>query len=68
MNFDLRLPIGSMFGFYGVLLIVYGLITIDSPVYERSLDLNVNLLWGLVLLVFSSVMLFAALRHKKASA
>ena len=68
MNFDLRLPIGYMFGFYGVVLIVYGLITLDSPAYERSLDLNVNLLWGSVMLVFSSVMLFAALRHKKTPA
>ena len=65
MNFDLRLPIGCMFGFYGVVLIVYGLITIDSPAYERSLDLNVNLLWGAVLLTFGSVMLLATLRHKK---
>jgi len=56
-----------MFGFYGVVLIVYGLITADSPAYERSLDLNVNLLWGSVLLIFGSVMLFAGLRHKKVS-
>ena len=27
MNFDLRLPIGILFSFYGVILVGYGLIT-----------------------------------------
>ena len=67
MNFDLRLPIGLMFGFYGVLLVVYGLITSGSPAYERSLDLNVNLIWGAVLFVFGAVMLVATLRGAKPS-
>jgi hypothetical protein len=65
MNFDLRLPIGLMFGFYGIVLVVYGLITTGSPAYERSLDLNVNLIWGAVLLAFGFLMLLAALRGKK---
>jgi len=65
MNFDLRLPLGLMFGFYGVLLVAYGLITSDSAAYERSLDWNVNLIWGGVLLTFGTIMLMAALRNKK---
>ena len=65
MNFDLRLPIGCMFGFYGVVLIVYGLITSGSAAYERSLDLNVNLIWGAVLFLFGILMLAGALRNKK---
>ena len=65
MNFDLRLPLGLMFGFYGVLLAVYGLLTSDSAAYERSLDWNVNLIWGGVLLIFGTIMLMAALRNKK---
>ena len=65
MNFDLRLPLGLMFGFYGLVLVVYGLITRGSVAYDRSLGLNVNLIWGAVLLVFGALMLLAVLRKKK---
>ena len=64
MNLDLRLPIGLMFGIFGVILTVYGLVS-DKTIYERSLGINVNLLWGLVLLVFGGVMLGFALRAAK---
>jgi ABC-type Fe3+-siderophore transport system permease subunit len=56
MNFDLRLPIGIMFSFYGVLLVLYGLLG-DQAQYARSLGININLIWGLVLLVFGALML-----------
>ena len=61
MNFDLRLPIGILFSIYGVLLIGYGLIS-DKAIYQRSLDININLGWGAVLLVFGASMLFMALK------
>ena len=54
MNFDLRLPIGALFTLYGVLLTGYGLLG-DKAQYARSLGLNVNLGWGVVLLVLVSV-------------
>jgi len=63
MNFDLRLPIGIMFSFYGVLLTVYGVVS-DKAQYARSLDININLIWGIVLLVFGAVMLGLALKSK----
>jgi hypothetical protein len=56
MNLDLRLPIGLMFSIVGVLLTVFGLIS-DDAIYARSLGINVNLWWGLVLLGFGLVML-----------
>ena len=59
MNFDLRLPIGVMFSFFGLLLTVFGLLS-DAALYERSLKININLYWGLVLLVFGGWMLFLA--------
>jgi hypothetical protein len=65
MNFDLRLPLGLIFGFYGLVLVVYGLITQGSVAYDRSLGLNVNLIWGAVLLVFAALMLVGALRGRK---
>ena len=58
MGLDIRTPIGLMFGIFGVLLTGYGLATNGSPIYERSLGHNVNLEWGLVLLLFGGVMLW----------
>lgn len=65
MNFDLRLPIGLMFSLFGLLLTAYGVITRSSKIYERSLGINVNLWWGLALLVFGGTMLFLAWRASK---
>ena len=66
MQFDLRLPIGILFTFYGVLLGGYGLVG-NKEQYARSLGINVNLVWGLVMLVFGVLMLVFALRGKKKS-
>ena len=58
---DLRLPIGLMFSIVGVLLLVYGLATGgNAELYKRSLDININVWWGLFLTVFGSLMLVAA--------
>lgn len=61
MNLDLRLPIGLMFTIVGVLLTAFGLVS-DKTIYTRSLNINVNLWWGLVLLAFGVVMLWLARR------
>ena len=61
MNLDLRLPIGLMFALFGAMLTVYGLVSGDA-IYARSLGINVNLWWGLVLLAFGLVMLAFAIR------
>ncbi len=58
MGFDIRLPIGLMFGTFGMLLTVYGFATSGSEDYVvHSLGININLWWGLALLVFGAVML-----------
>ena len=62
MGLDIRWPIGIMFTLIGVLLIITGFIDGASP---RSLGLNINKRWGLVLLVFGISMLLGALRGKK---
>jgi hypothetical protein len=61
MNLDLRLPIGLMFSIFGAMLTVFGLVS-GEAIYARSLGINVNLWWGLVLLAFGLVMLGFALR------
>jgi hypothetical protein len=54
---DIRLPIGLLFLLLGALLTGYGLVS-DPSLYTRSLGINVNLDWGVVLLVFGAAMLY----------
>lgn len=65
MGLDIRTPIGLMFTILGVLVAGYGIFS-DPAIYERSLGVNVNLWWGLVLLVFGLV--FVWLGRKGTSA
>jgi hypothetical protein len=59
MSLDLRIPIGLLFGILGALLAAYGLVS-DPAIYRVSLGINVNLWWGLVLIVFGGAMLGTA--------
>ncbi len=63
MGLDLRLPIGLLFTLVGLLLLAYGLFT-PASLYARSLGVNVNLRWGLVLVLFGGSMLALALRAR----
>jgi len=66
MGLDIRWPIGLLFSLVGALLVIYGLATVsDAEVYQRSLGINVNLRWGLVLLVFGGSMLLLAWRASR---
>jgi hypothetical protein len=68
MDLDVRLPIGLMFSAFGLLLAVFGLVS-DPKIYEvHSLGINVNLGWGVVLLVFGGTMLAFALRARRSAA
>ena len=63
---DIRLPIGFMFTLLGVIITVYGLFTItDAEMYRKSLGININIIMGIVMLIFGLVMLFFAYRKKK---
>lgn len=62
---DLRLPIGYVFTIYGVMLVIYGFVTKGAAMYAKSLDINVNIIWGAVMLVFGLVMLYFAKKGKK---
>lgn len=66
MKFDLRLPIGILFSLYGALLVVFGAATnSNAGLYTRSLGSNINLIWGIVLLIFGALMLLGAIRGRK---
>ena len=54
---DLRYPIGALFVVLGLLLAVFGLATAgNAAMYERAGSVNVNLWWGVVMLVFGATM------------
>jgi hypothetical protein len=68
MGLDIRWPIGLMFSLIGALLVVCGLVTgANAEMYKRSLDININLYWGLLLLAFGVTMLTLAWRGSKNS-
>jgi hypothetical protein len=59
MGLDIRWPIGLMFSIVGLLMAGYGLLT-GSEIYKCSLGININLIWGIVLLIFGGAMLALA--------
>jgi hypothetical protein len=61
MRLDIRMPLGLLFVVFGLLLSGFGLVS-DKALYERSLHVDINLWWGLVLLAFGVAML--ALGHR----
>lgn len=61
MKLDLRIPIGVLFSLYGMILSLHGAFS-DPALNERSLGMNMNLGWGLVLLVFGIAMLLLSSR------
>jgi hypothetical protein len=58
MRLDIRVPIGLMFGVLGAMLAAYGMFFSDPAIYERSLGININIWWGLLLLAFGAGMFF----------
>jgi hypothetical protein len=61
MTLDLRIPIGLLFGIFGVLLFAFGMST-GPEIYRQSLGINVNAWWGLVMFVFGVFVLGLAWR------
>jgi hypothetical protein len=63
MNLDLRIPLGLMFTLTGVILTSFGYATRGRvDLYSKSLGIDANLWWGIVLLVFGLIMLFLGRR------
>ena len=65
MNLDLRVPLGLLFSIIGAMMSVYGFFTRGSLIYERSAGMNINLIWGLVMLVFGVTMFFLGRRASR---
>jgi len=66
MGLDIRWPIGLMFSLIGLLLAGYGLFSSAASVVKiDGQDININLIWGVVLLVFGALMLLGAAFGRK---
>jgi hypothetical protein len=62
---DIRIPIGLMFSILGIMITGYGLFTgSDKEMYSVSLGINVNVIMGLIMLVFGLVMLWFSRKKK----
>jgi multisubunit Na+/H+ antiporter MnhG subunit len=71
MSLDLRIPLGLMFLIVGAMLSIYGFVTRGSEIYFRSAGMDINLIWGIVMLVFGLSMFLLGRysdRHPKAPA
>ena len=63
---DIRYPIGLMFTIFGLLITIFGFVTLsNNEMYQKSLDINVNIIMGILMLIFGLIMLFLAIRKKK---
>jgi len=63
MGLDIRLPIGALFALLGIVLAVFGLVS-DKDLYQRFLGININLLWGVVMLIFGLTMIALGRRSR----
>ncbi|WP_035348964.1 hypothetical protein [Edaphobacter aggregans] len=64
MGLDIRIPLGLIFLIIGGIMSLFGLFTRHSAIYEKSLDVNLNLVWGVIMLLFGLIMLVIGRRQK----
>lgn len=63
---DIRIPIGLMFSILGIIISVYGIFTgSDHEMYQKSLGININIIMGILMLVFGAAMLWFSRKKKK---
>jgi hypothetical protein len=66
MGLDIRFPIGLMFSLIGVLLTAYGLFqSATATIQVAGSSVNIDLIWGIVLIVFGAAMLMGAISGGK---
>jgi hypothetical protein len=66
MSLDLRIPMGLMFTLVGAILSAFGVATRGRvDLYAKSLGIDANLWWGLVLFIFGLTMLLLGRRGQR---
>jgi hypothetical protein len=61
MNLDIRFPLGLMFAIMGAILALTGMFA-GGRAHAGGATININLWWGLALLIFGGAMLFLGRR------
>jgi len=61
---DLKIPLGIVLTIYGIILSIYGLLT-PPELYLKSANLNVNLIFGLLMLSLGMIFLLLSFVKKK---
>ena len=64
MGLDIRIPLGLIFLIIGGIMSVFGLFTRGNALYDRSLGIDLNLTWGLIMFVFGLIMFLVGKRQK----
>ena len=62
---DIRAPIGGLFSLLGLMLAGYGMVAGSRTTSDVAPVTNVNLWWGLVMLLFGIIMLVLSRRAMK---
>jgi hypothetical protein len=66
MGLDIRWPIGLMFTLIGLMLTGFGAANRAGSITKiDGQEININLIWGVILLVFGVLMVFFAYRGGK---
>ena len=64
MGLDIRIPLGLIFLVLGGIMTVFGFFTHGDAMYERSQGIDLNLVWGVIMLAFGAIMFFVGRRQK----
>ncbi|HKI95442.1 MAG TPA: hypothetical protein VJ992_09145 [Gemmatimonadales bacterium] len=65
LRLDVRYPIGLFFAILGVLIGTYGFVTLERPGATPT-GVPIDIVWGILMLVFGAFMLFLAERARRA--
>ncbi len=57
--FDLKIPLGGLLGFYGLVLLGYGIFG-PRDIYDKAGHLDINVIWGVLMIVISGAFLASA--------
>jgi hypothetical protein len=65
MGLDIRIPLGLIFLIIGGIMALFGLVThSDAALYQKSMGLDLNLVWGAIMFVFGAIMFFVGRRQR----
>ena len=65
MGLDIRIPLGLIFLITGGIMSGYGFFTRGNvALYQRSMGINLNLTWGLIMFIFGLVMFVVGRRQR----